>query len=173
MLKVLVSGKSSNVISLEQERVMFENGILGDENPLQLPQIVVYMMGLHLALRGGVEHSKLRRVGFDCQIIVEYDNRGKCRLVYQEDPHSKTNEGGLNSRRNTKCVYVYEASESERYPVHIFHKYISFLPEGKSCKKLYLRPKVKPSPNVWYCDQPYGNNKLSKTVRELCEKAGF
>ena len=30
-----------------------------------------------------------------------------------------------------------------------------------------------PTPNVWYCDQPYGVNRIKTTVKELCKKAGI
>ena len=55
----------------------------------------------------------------------------------------------------------------------IFKKYCGLLPVRKSCSKLYLQPKIKFTPKVWYFDQPYGNNKVGKTVRELCHKDGF
>ena len=70
-------------------------------------------------------------------------------------------------------MYVYEAGDYAKCPVHLFRKYIGLLPEGKSCKKLYLRQRVKVTPKVWYCDQPYGNNKVSTTVKDLCKRAGF
>ena len=37
--------------------------------------------------------------------------------------------------------------------------------------KLYLRPKQRCTPAVWYCDQPYGKNKVAGTVKKLCEIA--
>ena len=52
---------SSDVISLEQEMQLFAKGILGDDSPQKLLDTVIYMLGLHLALHGGVEHSRLRR----------------------------------------------------------------------------------------------------------------
>ena len=165
--------QSSEIISLNQEDQLFRIGLLGDENPTQLLQTVIYLLGLHLALRGGVEHEHLGRPGFDCQITVGKDDCGKARLIHKEDPLQKTNQGGLVAKRTNKVVYVYEASDQMKCPVRIFTKYIGLLPEGKSCKKLYLRPRVKFNPKVWFCDQPYGNNKVNTTVRELYKKAGF
>ena len=43
--------QSSEVISLAHEDIMFRNGILGDENPIQLLQTVIYMVGLHCAFK--------------------------------------------------------------------------------------------------------------------------
>ena len=56
---------------------MFDEGILGEDNPQKLLNTIIYMMGLHLALRGGVEHSHLRRPGFNPQINFEKDSRGR------------------------------------------------------------------------------------------------
>ena len=101
----------SNVISLKHEDMMFWCGALGDENPSQLLHTVIYMMGLHLALCGRVEHNRLHRPGFNCQIqVVKDQNSGKEKLFYQDDPLTKTNQGGLGSRHSMKTVSIYEAS---------------------------------------------------------------
>ena len=36
-----------------------------------------------------------------------------------------------------------------------------------------MRPKMKPTPVVWFCDQAYGNNKIGNTVKKLCDKVGI
>ena len=120
--------------------MLFSRGALGELNPPQLLRMVIYMMGLHLALRGRVEHNRLRRPGFSCQINVEFDNNGKERLVYKEDPLQKTNQGGLIGKKTNKIVYVYPSSNVRRCPVTLFKKYCRLLPPAKSCQKLYLRP---------------------------------
>ena len=81
------------------------------------------------------------------------------------------NQGGLTSRQNIKIVRVFPASDKRRCPVRLFLKYVNLLPNGKSCGKLYLWPKQKYTPSVWYCDQPYGKNKVSGVVRKLCQIA--
>ena len=60
------------------------------------------MLGLHCALCGGVEHSNLRRPGFNEQIKIEVDGGGVEHLVYTEDPLQKTNQGGLNVKSSTR-----------------------------------------------------------------------
>ena len=52
--------QSSNIISLFHEDILFNTGQLGEDQPLQLLRTVIYMLGLHLAWRGGSEHNKLR-----------------------------------------------------------------------------------------------------------------
>ena len=36
-----------------------------------------------------------------------------------------------------------------------------------------MRPKIKALPYVWYCDQPFGNNKVANCVKEMCKEAGI
>ena len=85
--------KLSEVISLRQKDVLFSSGQLGEGSPQQLLNTVIYMVGLHCVLRGGVEHQHLRRLGFNSQITFEEDERGIERLVYREDPLQKTMSG--------------------------------------------------------------------------------
>ena len=165
--------QSSSVISMAHEQILFRKNVFGEENPQQLLDTVIYLLGLHLALHGGVEHSRLRRPGFDCQIIVGYDNFGRKWLTYSQQPLQKTNQGGLCGKRDTKTVYVYSSSNIMNCPVRLFEKYIGLLPSAKSCKKLYMRPKIKPTPVVWYCDQAYGNNNIGSTVKKLCKMGGI
>ena len=123
---------------------------------------------------GGVEHLRLRRPGFDPQIKTELDEAsGSEILVYREDPLQKLNQGGLDSKPHNKIVKVFPASNFKRCPVRLFGKYIGLLPNGRSCGKLYLRPKAKPMPSVWFNDQPYGKNKITGAVKTLCEMARF
>ena len=73
--------RSSEIITLEHEDKLFSQSVLGEENPLQLLRTIIYMLGMHCALRGGVEHSNLRRPGCNSQFRVERDNRNVERLL--------------------------------------------------------------------------------------------
>ena len=164
---------SADVISLNHENLLFEKGVLGEENPTKLLKTVIYMIGMHCALRGGMEHSNLRRPGCESQLNISVDNRGVECLVYKEDPLQKTNQGGLVCKGRSKMVHVYPATDKTCCPVRIFKKYVALLPETKTCKKLYLRVRKKVTPKVWYCDQPYGLNKVKSTVKDICKEAGL
>ena len=129
--------QSSDIISLKHEDELFRKGILGDESPMQLLRTVVYMIGLHCALRGGVEHNNLRRPGCHSQLCVEFDTRGKECLVYHEDPLQKTNQGGLVCKNKSKTVFVYCATNRTQYPVQLFKKYVRLMPEKKRVVKSY------------------------------------
>ena len=165
--------QSSDIISLANENKLFEIGELGDNNPQQLLNTVIYMVGLHFALRGGVEHQRLRRPGFRTQIEFVTDHNNVERLVYKEDPLQKTIQGGIGCKNSRKIVHVYPASDERRCPVRILKKYIRLMPPPKTCQKFYLRPRPKFTHTVWYCDQPYGNHKLSSTIKLMCAKAGL
>ena len=164
---------SSEVILIGKEDLLFSSGVLGDDSLLKLLRKTIYMVGLHCALRGGIEHNKLRRPGFGSQLKIDKNDRGIEWLVYQEDPLQKTNQGGLLSKNANKVVYVYPSGDHLRCPLYYFKKYIGFLPTSKNCAKLYLHPKKNFSPKVWYCDQPYGFSKIKTMVREVCKEAGL
>ena len=68
---------------------------------------------------------------------------------------------------------MYGSDNKGRCPFYYYKKYVGLLPQSKNCLKLYLRPKKKFSPKVWYCDQPYGFNKIKTTVKEVCKEAGL
>ena len=165
--------QSSDIISLDHENQMFNQGILSEDNAGQLLKTVIYMIGLHCALRGGLEHSNLRCPGCKSQFSFERDVRGIERLVYREDLLHKTNQGGLMSKGKPKTVFIHPADNVLRCPVRLVKKYFSLLPESRKCTKLYLRCRKRPSLKTWYCDQPYGVNKIKNTVKEICKQAGI
>ena len=164
---------SSEIISMKHEDTLFANGLLSEDTPAKLLKTIVNLMGMHCALRGGVKHNRLRHPGSSPQISFERDKRGIECMVYKEDPLQKTNQGGLICKLSNKTVYVYPSSNRERCPLHLYKKYVSLLPKSLKYKKLYLRCRKNLLPNLWYCDQPYGLNKVKTTVKELCKLAGI
>ena len=164
---------SSDVITIQNENKLFEIGALGESNPQQLLDTVIYMVGLHCALRGGVEHQRLRRPGLRSQIEFKKEEGGIERIIYSEDPLHKTAQGGIGCKSSRKIVHVYPSSDPSKCPVRLIKKYGGLLPQAKTCQKFYMRPKIKYNAKVWYCDQPYGNHKVSKTIKEMCNKAGL
>ena len=81
--------KSSDVISINHEIRLFNQGILANEHAFQLLCTMIYMVGLHCALRGGTKHNVLRQPGCNLQFSVEFDDVGRKRLVFIEDPLQK------------------------------------------------------------------------------------
>ena len=56
-----VEKKKANVITIEMEEMLWENGLLGDHTPEVLSNALVYMIGFCFALRSGEEHRRLRQ----------------------------------------------------------------------------------------------------------------
>ncbi|VDI47764.1 Hypothetical predicted protein [Mytilus galloprovincialis] len=52
--------KQADVISVDEETALYDKGIIGMDNPQQLLDTLLYLCGLHFALRGGNEHRRLR-----------------------------------------------------------------------------------------------------------------
>ena len=75
--------------------MIWEKHILGLSNPKQLVDTVLYLFGVHFALRATVEHRALC-VGPKSQLTLGLD-RDKRFLEYSEDV-SKTRQGGIDHR---------------------------------------------------------------------------
>lgn len=51
--------KKAEIITAEQEDIMWRKGILGRDSPAKLLDTVLFQLGLHFALRAGQEHRTL------------------------------------------------------------------------------------------------------------------
>ncbi len=167
--------QGAEAIPVESEEEMWKNGILGEENPIQLRHTVMYLLGLSFALQGGEEHQNLCAPGFNPQITVQ-KGKGHKFLLYQEDQKSKTNQGRISHRKyQPQTTRIYENSEnSDRCPVRLFEKYTSLLPAGKT--NAFYKKEIcdcKRSPKQWYVDKPIGINSLRPVVKSLCSKVGL
>ncbi|ESO87370.1 hypothetical protein LOTGIDRAFT_66203, partial [Lottia gigantea] len=161
-----INTKKSEVITIEQEEILWSKGLLGESNPQQLLDTLLFLFGLHFALRAAQEHRNLR-FGMNTQLSVKYDLEGKKYLQYIEDV-SKTNQGGLDHRKvSPKMTRAYENSNLLRCPVRLYEKYIALRPKDGTVDAFYLRPKKMPCSDVWYCDSPVGTHTIQSTVKRL------
>ena len=97
-------------------------------------------------------------------------------LLYQEDRKSKTNQGGISHQKyQPQTARIYENLENtDRCPIHLFEKYTSLLPDGKT--NAFYKKEIcdrKRSPKQWYIDKPIGINSLRPVVKSLCSKVGL
>ncbi|CAC5422193.1 unnamed protein product [Mytilus coruscus] len=143
--------KQADVISVDEETSLYDKGILGMDNPQQLLNTLLYLCGLHFALKGGTEHRRLR-LNSNPQITGPFQEKdAKLRyLLYKKDV-SKANAGGLNHRKVvSKCVRAFENPENRnKCIVTVFEKYKSL------------------------CKTPIGHNTLQGTVKRLCTSIGL
>ena len=169
--------RQAEMISFDVENKLWSEGVLGEENPDQLRNTVLFLIGLNVGLRAGDEHYALHRdtLKSPSQFSFKRNEKGVRCLVYQEDTTSKTNDGGINHmRKERKTVWVYPSENSVRCPVRLIDKYISLLPPMKpNVKKanFYLQSLEKFTPAQWYGEQVVGLNSLKKVVSEMFKTA--
>ena len=84
--------KKTEVISEGDENKLWNLKLLWSFNPRVLVNILVFLKGKNVGLRGGVEHRNLKHsnISFGTENGTEY-------IQYTEDM-SKTNQGGLQSK---------------------------------------------------------------------------
>ena len=170
-----INVKKADIISVVEEDILWERGILGSENPEQLLQTILYVVGLNCALHAGKEHRALRSIPFDSQFQwVRDDYYGQYFLRYTEDLGMKTNKGGIKHRKiEAKTVDVYPIQNSYRCPVRIIGFYLSVLPVNRTQNAFYLQPLKNYTPTCWFQDTPVGVNKLQKVVKIIAQKGGL
>ena len=84
------------------EDVFWNLRLLGEHSPQVLLDTMVYLIGLYSAIRSGNEHRRLHHYPSQLQLVEPPD--GRAYIIYREDV-SKTNQGGLNSRRKRPRRY--------------------------------------------------------------------
>ena len=114
--------RQAEVILEEEEQLLWNKGLLGEDHPQQLLDTIIFYNGLYFALRSGREHRQLRHS--PCQIeLVERDGQ-RSYLVYREDI-SKNRPGGLRGRNIQPKVVYHHANldNSQHCFVRLFKKY--------------------------------------------------
>ena len=102
--------KKAGILDEEKINQLWESSVLGSQNPRQLQDTVLFLLGYHCALRVQKEHYNLHRPGFDYQIKVENDGCSEY-LKFIEDHNTKTNQGRLKNYKtagHVVCIYPSE-----------------------------------------------------------------
>ena len=164
--------RQAEVITPEEEEKLWQTGQLGDSNPQQLLDTIVYCCGLYFALRSGQEHRQLRRSPPQIQLFERPGERAYLR--YEEDI-SKNHPGGLKGRKmEPKVVHHHEnLGNPERCFIRLYKKYMSLCPPDAPQDSFYLQPARVPTSTCWYSRNPLGHNPLGKTVARICQSAGI
>ena len=159
-------------ITVGDENLLWELGLLGTTSPAVLLHTLVYMVGLYFALRSGSEHRRLRYVPAQIQLIEKPHSRPY--LIYQEDI-SKTNQGGLHSRTKQpkEVIHYANTKNPERCFIHIYKTYMSRCPSDRPAGAFYLQPLSKPKSDTWFSKVPCGHNTLQKIVPKLLGLVGI
>ena len=119
--------RQAELITVEDESLLWELGLLGTTSPTVLLHTLVYMVGLYFALRSGSEHRRLRYTPAQIQLIEKPHSHPY--LIYQENI-SKTNQGGLHSRtKQPKKVNHYASTTNlDGCFIHIYKTHMSRCP---------------------------------------------
>ena len=168
--------KQAELITYEMEKKLWENGVLGEDNPDQLRNTVLFLLGVNMYLRAVEDHYNLCRSmpGNPSQISFEMNDKGKLCMVYREHAVTKTHDGGLcDMRAERKIVWVYPSENPKKCPVRLTQKYLSLCPDYIKKSNFYLRSLEKPTPKQWYAEQVVGSQTLSKVIGTIMEKGKF
>ncbi len=114
-------------LSLDEEEILWEKGLLGDKDPHTLLDTMVFCNGLYFTLRSGREHRQLRLR--PCQIeLIEMEGE-RPYWKYTEDLF-KNRPGGIKGRKIKPKVVIHHANSdnSDRCFVRLFKKYINMCP---------------------------------------------
>jgi hypothetical protein len=84
------------------EDKLWEMGLLGDSDPSTLLNTMIYVLGLHFALRGRDEHRRLR----SSQLTVRAAHDGRRYLEYREVSFDKLKALGLQVKIATILLCV-------------------------------------------------------------------
>ena len=117
----------AEVISVDEEEKLWSTGQIGDSNPQQLLDTMVYYCGLFFALRSGKEHRQLRRSPVQIELL---ERPGELPLLRYTEDVSKNHPGGLKARNLTPKVVYHNSNldKPERCFVHLFRKYMRLSP---------------------------------------------
>ena len=75
-------------LSVDDDDLLWLSGILGDSTPEQLVDTLLYLNGVHFALRAAEEHKSLK---MNCQFQVKFDHEVGLKYLEYTECTSKCN----------------------------------------------------------------------------------
>ncbi len=166
--------RKAKPLSVSQEEKMWNDGILGMSNPKQLVETLLYLLGMHFALRAKDEHKALQA---GVQLSIHNDSETGEKYLQYKESSSKNYQGGLYDMHwEPKIGWAYENKKNpDRWVVNLYECYMSLHPTSANCSPdFYLRPLAHVnSAGVGYSCQPQGVHTIEKTVKNLCVWAGI
>ena len=175
---IVTAKKQAEPISLSEEEKLWQLGLLGDKDPETLLNMVIYLLGVHLALCSCQEHKDLK-MGAYRQINICFDEEKQLRYLHYVPTHRKNYQGGIKElNKKRKDVRVYENVDNpHRCVVRLYEKYIGLrlTCDPKCSADLYLHPLLhyKNDGSPWYSCQSIGIHTLQNVTAAMCACAGL
>ena len=164
--------KQDEIISVDEEELLWEGGILGDSTPQSLLDTMVFCNDLYFALRSGAEHRQLHSHPRQIEVIEKPDK--KAYLKYTENISMNRPGGIMGGKVKTKVVLHHASTEQQGCCfVTLFKRYLELLRENRPHYAFYFQPLKIPTPSCWYSKKPLGHHALRNTLSRLCKQAGI
>ncbi|XP_066934066.1 zinc finger MYM-type protein 3-like [Clytia hemisphaerica] len=156
----------SEPMIIEEEKMLWEAGKLGDSSPSSLVHTMWFLNVQHFGQRGQQEHSTMTIENFVRKID---ESTGAVYIEFLENP-TKTREGGLRPNQRVTNPKMFEfPSDRSRCPITLFEKYVSKRPAAlKTTGRFYLSPKDDYiDSGQWYKQVPLGRNKIAGFMKSI------
>ena len=99
--------RQAEVLSLSDEDILWNLGLLGTYCPEVLLTTVMFTIGLSCSLHAGKEHYVLRSIPFDSQFTFHNDKSGKLYFRFREDLGLKTNKGVSSIEKSLVKLWMF------------------------------------------------------------------
>ena len=173
------SRRQAAVITVDEERILWEKGVLSTQSTQSLLNTVFYLTGLHFVLRGGQEHRELKLSQFKFKTLPNPDKAGEqIEVVEYTEFSSKNRPGGTKQLNLTNKVVVRYArpDQESRCLVSILKLYVSKLPPCAKEKDIFYWKALEgipPGDVLWYKRSPLGHNTLDRMLKEIMLSGGL
>ena len=172
--------KQAEVISRDEESILWEKGALSVDTPNSLLNTVFYYNGLKFVLRGGDEHRSLKISQLVFKSVPNPDKPSETIRTVEYTEFGSKNRSGSSKQLNirNKSVLRYSRPDlRERCHVYLLELYMSKLPKEAFVKdNFYCKPKSDtPSDGSvpWYINLPVGHNLLDRKLKEILKVGGI
>ena len=168
---VKVGKESEKVVTAEDEKTMWNNGVLGSTTPQSLNYTIFFLLSQNFGTRGCQEHHQINIE--DLKLIYNPSSGEALYVEWVEGP-TKTRHGGLAKQERCAPQRMF-AIGGDKCPVEIFQKLLNKRPESlKSSGPLYLTPLQDfQGQDVWYSQQRMGINKINSFMKDMAKHSGL
>ena len=155
----------ADAVSESEEKLLWDSGVLGKDNPVSLNHAVFYTLSQHFGTRGRQEHHQFRVEDLK---FVKNPISGRTEHVEWVEGPTKTRQGGLVKQDRRVPQKAYKTGETS-CPVTLLEKLLSKRPESlKTSGPLYLTPlRNYADKEVWYSITPVGVNTINNYMKRI------